>query len=262
MHIYVFVDMEGISGVFSSEFVKTDGRHYHQARQYYTEDVNACVRGCFHAGAAAVTVRDGHGGGDHLLLDRVDPRAHVVQGPGGEARMPGLDGCDALILLGYHAMAGTAEAVMEHTYSSASIQNMWLNGRKVGEFGIDAGIASDRGIPTIMVSGDDKICAEACQWVPEVVTCQVKQGLTCQSARLLPLTQARHLISDKSAEAVAKIDTIPPMAVDRPVTLRIEVVERGATPTYRCRPHLTMIDGRTWETTGPTVEHTLFALRA
>ena len=254
MHIYIFVDLEGISGVSNSEFVKTDGRHYQEARVYYTEDVNACVRGCFNAGADAVTVRDGHGGGDHMLLDRLDPRADLVQGPSPSVRMPGLDGCDALVLLGYHAMAGTPEAVLEHTYSSASIQNMWLNGRKVGEFGIDAGIASDRDIPTIMVSGDDKVCAEARAWVPDVVTCQVKQGLACQGARLLPLEQARRLVEQKAAEAVGQIRAIPPMAVDRPVTLRREVVERGSTPNYLARPHLKMIDGRTWEVCAPTVE--------
>ena len=175
---------------------------------------------------------------------------------------PGLDACDALILLGYHAMAGTHAAVLEHTYSSAAIQNMWLNGRKVGEFGIDAGIASDRDIPTIMVSGDDKVCAEAREWVPEVVCCQVKQGLACQGAHLLPLDKARRLIEERSAEAVRKIGAIPPMAVVRPVTIRKEVVERGATPNYSANPHLKMIDGRTWEVCAPTVEQALFSLRA
>ena len=261
MHIYIFVDMEGISGVSNSEFVKTDGRHYAEARRYYTADTNACIRGCFQAGATRVTVRDGHGGGDHMLLDELDPRAGLVQGPGNGPRMPGLDGCQALVLLGYHAMAGTYGAVMEHTYSSASIQNMWLGGRLVGEFGIDAGIAADRHIPTIMVSGDDKVCAEALQWVPEVVTCEVKQGLSCQGARLLPLGKAHALVEQKAAEAVSKIEAIPPMRVGRPVTLRQEVIERGPTPAFAWRPDLKQIDGRTWEVTADTVEEALFRLR-
>ena len=55
-------------------------------------------------------------------------------------------------------MAGTPGAILEHTMSSASVQNYWINGMKVGELAIDAGIVGDRGKPVIMVSGDDKVC--------------------------------------------------------------------------------------------------------
>ena len=34
----------------------------------------------------------------------------------------------AVILLGYHAMAGTPGGILEHTMSSASVQNYWING--------------------------------------------------------------------------------------------------------------------------------------
>ena len=49
MKIYIFVDMEGISGISGSEFVKTDGRLYGTARCYYTGDLNVCARACFKA---------------------------------------------------------------------------------------------------------------------------------------------------------------------------------------------------------------------
>lgn len=63
-----------------------------------------------------------------------------------------MDGADGLILLGYHAMAGTAGAILEHTYSSVEIQNVWLNGRKAGEVGIDVAIAAEHQVPVILVS--------------------------------------------------------------------------------------------------------------
>ncbi|MDD4540217.1 MAG: M55 family metallopeptidase, partial [Lentisphaeria bacterium] len=132
MKVYIFVDMEGISGVTGSDFVTSSGPHYQTARRYYTEELNVCARACFEAGADEVIARDGHGSGNHMLWDQLDPRIQLVQGQTGTVRMWGLDGCDALILLGYHAMAGTRGALLEHTYSSASIQNMWLNGRPVG----------------------------------------------------------------------------------------------------------------------------------
>ena len=45
------------------------------------------------------------------------------------------------------------------------------NGRKAGEIGIDAAIAGDLGIPTVLVTGDDKTCREAEEWIPVLVTC-------------------------------------------------------------------------------------------
>ena len=262
MNVYIFVDMEGISGVSNSEFVMTSGRHYAESRRYYTDDPNACVRGCFAGGAQAVIARDGHGGGDHFLWSDVHPRAEIVQGATGTTRMVGLDECGALILLGYHAMAGTPGALLEHTYSSASIQNMWLNGRRAGELAFDAGIAADRDIPTIMVSGDDHVCREAADWIPGVVTCEVKKGLTCQAARLLPRPVAHELIEDRAATAVAKAirGEIAPMPVERPVTIRREMMERKGIPAAGSSPNLQIIDGRTYEYTADTVEKAFFGL--
>jgi D-amino peptidase len=262
MKVYIFVDMEGISGVSNSDFVMTNGRHYGEARRYYTDDLNACVRGCFAGGARSVIARDGHGGGDHFLWDQLDPRVEVVQGATGTTRMVGLEECGALILLGYHAMAGTAGALLEHTYSSASIQNMWLNGRKAGELAFDAGIAADHDVPTIMVSGDDYVCREAEDWIPGVVTCEVKKGLGCQAARLLPREVAHSLIEERAAEAVSNAihGKVAPMPVDRPVTVRREMMERKGIPAAGSSPNLTIIDGRTYEYTADTVEKAFFGL--
>lgn len=254
MRIRISVDMEGISGVNSSEFVTPDARLYQEGRRYYTWDINACVRGCFNGGADAALVRDGHGGGTHAIWDKLDPRIEIVRGSSGAERMPFLKECDAQILLGFHAMAGTRGALLEHTFSSRHIQNMWLNGRPVGEIGIDAAIAAESGVPTVMVSGDDAACAEARDWIPGVVTCQVKQGISCQGARLLSREKAHRLLEEMAAEAVSKVGEIALVQVNRPVTIRSEVIERGGIPAELARPGLKVIDGRTVEVTADTVK--------
>ena len=252
MKLYISVDMEGISGISGSDFVMTDRRLYAEGRRYYTQDINACAQGCFAAGAGAVIARDGHGGGNHALWDQLDPRLEIVQGDTAHP-FPGLEEADALILLGYHALAGTAVALLEHTFSSASIQNMWLNGRPVGEIGIHAATAAELGVPVIMVSGDDKACAEAEAWIPGVVTCQVKIGLSTQGARLLSAEVAHRLVAEKAREAVGKLKEISPITVPHPVTLRVEMKERISTPREGTRPGLRVIDGRTVEVTGERV---------
>ena len=128
MKIYIFADLEGISGVSGSPFVAADGAQYAAGRKYLTADINACAAACFEAGADEVVVRDGHGLGNNVLWDELDSRVKLIQGVTPGKRFYDIEGSDAVILLGYHAMAGTRRALLEHTYSSKTIQNMWLNG--------------------------------------------------------------------------------------------------------------------------------------
>jgi len=182
MKIFVAVDMEGISGIFQSDQVIPGGRLYEEGRRFLTQDVNACVEGCLAGGASRVVVRDIHGGGNHFLWEDLDPRAEYVRGATEAERLPGIAACAGLILLGYHAMAGTRQAILEHTMSSKSWQNLWMNGRPTGEVGIDAGIAGDHDVPTIMVTGDDKVCREARQLLKGVVVARSKPGCPAKGA--------------------------------------------------------------------------------
>jgi len=251
MKIYIMVDMEGISGISGSDFVKVTGRYYQLGRKYYTMDINACVRGCYKAGADKVIVKDGHGAGNHAIWEDMEPGVELIQGQYFYERFPGIEECDALILLGYHAMAGTAEALMEHTFDSSSIQNMWLNDALVGEFAIDSATAAEFNVPTIMVSGDDKTCLEAKQWVPNVITCQVKKGDGCQQTRLLPIEEAHKLIETKTEEAIRNMSTIHPPKIEYPVRLRKEVIERGK---VRLDSNIKQINARTIEVESNSIQ--------
>lgn len=254
MNIFVMVDMEGISGILNTCQVSPDKPEYNRARQFLTADVNACVEGCFEGGARRVVVRDAHSSGFNFLWEQLDPRAEYVQGHSRE-RMPGLAGFDGLILLGYHAMAGTPCAVLEHTMSSRWWQHCWINGKRVGEIAIDAGVAGDHGVPTIMVSGDDKACREARQWVRGIHAAVVKQGLEIEGAILLSTETARALITETAARAVRGCRKIRPLKFKSPVKMRLELVSRGAVPV-QC-PWVKVIDGRTYEVSGRDVETAL-----
>jgi len=255
MNVFIMVDLEGISGVCRASQVSQDGAHYPTARKFMTGDVNACVEGCFTGGAERVVVRDAHSGGFNLLWEEVDPRAEVIQGTPGRERIPDLAHFNGLILLGYHAMAGTREAILEHTMSSKGWQNLWINGRKSGEVAIDAGIAADHGVPTIMVTGDDKVCKEARRLLKGVVAVEVKKGLDVEGGRLLSREAAHRRIREGAAKAVAKCPSIRPVKVASPVTMRLERVSRGRVPADR--KDVKVLDGRTYEVTAPTVEEAL-----
>lgn len=255
MKIFVMVDMEGISGICQSDQVLPGNGKYEEARRYLTWDVNACIDGCFSGGADEVVVRDAHGSGHNLIWPELDPRARYIQGGSGAHRMPDLESCDGLMLLGYHAMAGTPQAILEHTMSSKSWQNFWINGKKSGEIAIDAGMAGDSGVPTIMVSGDDKACREARRFIKGVVAVEVKRGLSVQGGILLSKEVAHQRLKLGAARAVEKCGAIEPYRVKRPVALRLELVSRGQPPISN--PNVKVIDGRTFEAGGRTIEDAL-----
>jgi D-amino peptidase len=253
MNVFVMVDMEGISGVCRSVQVN-DGEPYQTARRFLTGDVNACVEGCLAGGAKRIVVRDAHYTGFNFIFSDLHPAAEYIQGAT-PRRMPEIETFDGLILLGYHAMAGTSEAILEHTMSSGNWQNFWINGKRSGELAIDGGIAGDHGVPVIMVSGDDKCCSEARKFFRNVVTVQVKKGLSVEGGRLLPLERARGLIREGAKKACSQYKQFSPYKVKRPVTLRLELVSRGKVPVNR--KYVRVIDGRTYEVKGDSVESTL-----
>lgn len=261
MKVYVMTDMEGISGVCRREHVMHDGALYGEGRRYLTLDVNACVDGCFAGGADAVTVVDAHSGrGDNFLWEELDPRGEYIMGDAGARRMPGIREHDALILLGFHAMAGTPEAIMEHTMSSASWQNFWLNDRLTGEIGVEAAIGGENGVPTVMVSGDDKACREAEEFIPGVLTACVKWGLSVYGGKLLSPDRAHRLVRDTAKEAVRKAPEMEPYVIEPPITARLEKVSRGRLPVHETNPHVRILDGRTYEATGDSVEQALWRI--
>ena len=157
MNIYIVTDLEGISGIYCKEQVDSSLDRFAEGRRYLTREVNICAEALHDAGVDKVYVQDGHGNGGNLLWDQLSPAVDlVICGNTEGLRYQGIEDCDAVILLGYHAMAGTPGAILEHTMSSRSIQNYWLNGVKIGEFALDAAILTEYGKPIIMVSGDDE----------------------------------------------------------------------------------------------------------
>lgn len=258
MKIIIFCDMEGISGVWREQQVTREAPGYREACRFMTQDLNACIQGCLDGGAQQIIVRDVHAGCCNIMWEELDPRAaHIIMGDPGRNRFEDVDGCDGMILLGYHAMAGTPQAILAHT-ASFSWQHCWMNGTKVGEFALDSARAGEHHVPVIMTSGDDKLCAEARSVVRDVVTVQVKTGLARESGKLFPRTQTLQMTQAGAREAVTKCRQIKPFTVKPPVTLRLELAH--PIPAAFMRAGVTILDNRTYEVTGPTVEEAVNTL--
>ncbi len=225
MNVYLMVDIEGISGVYTRDHIRPDAYRANEGRDYMTADINACAAACKEAGALRVYVHDCHWGPSCFvrwdgISDDVD---YVISGTVGWGnRFCGLEDCDAVILLGYHAMTGTEGAILSHTMDRDTVYR--INGMVVGETGIDAGIVGDANKPVIMVSGDDKLCAEAAALLPGVVTCEVKRGLTFEGGMLLPPTKAHAKIRECTLAAIKAYGTTPPLVYERPVHMSYQKI--------------------------------------
>jgi D-amino peptidase len=225
--VYIFADMEGCSQLTDREqLIGSEGS------MRMTEDINACIEGCFLAGATEVIVRDGHADGVNVNPALIDPRARLIQGPTPGERFKNIEGSEALILLGYHGMAQTKNALFAHSFSSATIQMMYLNGKPVGETGIDASIAGEHDVPVVLVTGDDKTMKEAKEWIPGVVTCQVKKGTSHLSGKCLTLEKSHDLIKKKTVQALKKRNSIKPVKDIYPATIRWEYIPDGHPRVY------------------------------
>lgn len=247
MKIYIITDLEGPAMV--SRFIQTRDYQNHpdlnrEAKLLLTGEVNAAIDGILDADPQAeVVVWDGHGSGGIDIMS-FHPRAKLIaRGP---IKPPYfLDASyDALFFVGQHAMAGTKNAPLSHTYSSKSIDYYKINGTLVGEFGARAMMAGTLGVPTVFIAGDDKANAEARSLVPRIHTATVKWGLGQELAMHLSPATAQEVVRTTARDATCDIENIPPVDVKPPYTQEIRVKEGISIDRY-LRDGAEKIDERT-----------------
>lgn len=250
MHILIAVDMEGITGVVNWDQVTPSHAEYARFRRLMTADVNAAVRGAFEGGADAVTVTDGHHNGSNILIEELDSRARLNSGsPSAFSMVEGVQNADALLFVGYHARAGTPDAILCHTWTD-QITNVWLNGRPTGEIGVNASVAGAFGAPLLMISGDRAACAEATKWVTDVREVVVKTASSRYAAECLPPEQSHAAIQAAAREAVqafAAGQGPRPLETPAPVTVRVEFANAAQADGAGRVPGATRVDGRAVE---------------
>src|SRR5512140_2308484 len=93
---------------------------------------------------------------------------------------------DAAFFIGYHARMGTANAILDHTWSSARVQNVWINGQITGEIGLNGSVCGQFGAPVLLIAGDQLATKEAEQWIPGIERVVVKKASSRWSAECLP----------------------------------------------------------------------------
>jgi D-amino peptidase len=202
--VYVSVDMEGISGISGDDQLSAGGAEYGRSRRLMVEDANAAIRGALEAGATDVLVNDSHGGQRNLLPEDLHPRARLISHSfKRHGMMEGLDETfDAVIFIGYHTKAGTGAGLFAHT-GSGVVRDLEINGKSVGEAGMNAALAAWHGVPVVLVTGDDAAVRQAQETAPGAAGVAVKRAINTRAVELKPLAQARAEIQAAAKAAVA-----------------------------------------------------------
>ncbi|WP_406182266.1 M55 family metallopeptidase [Streptomyces canus] len=250
MRIYISVDMEGITGLVDADDVQPGGRDYERGRLMMAEDVNAAIRGAVAAGATDITVNDAHGPMRNLLPEALHPAARLIRGKPKQMLM--LEGLapehDAAVFVGYHSRAG-ALGVLSHSFMGHEIEDMWLNGRPVGEIGLAHATAAAIGVPVTALTGDDCACTEMTEWDASVRTVAVKYARDRFSADLRPSEEARAAI-EKTVTASLSVPLKAPAVAAASSTLTVRWQSASIASTLLGIPGVTSPDSRTVQAQG------------
>jgi len=223
LKIYISADMEGVAGVVTGDQLGPQGFEYGKFREFMTEEVNQACRAAFNAGATEVVVSDSHGNGENLLIDKLPPEVTIVRSwPRRLGMMAGIDeSFDAAIFIGYHASTSNPQGVRAHTFSSARLADVKLNGVSVTEGAMNAAIAGQFNVPVIMVSGDDAAVKEVQDAVGPIEGAVVKWSYGFHSARTLTPKAASAQIFLAATRAIARLKDFKPYKLKSPIQLDV-----------------------------------------
>ncbi|KQL45089.1 aminopeptidase [Brevibacillus choshinensis] len=246
MKVFISVDMEGISGVIDDTDVDVGKKNYEYCRRLLTQDVNAAIEGALEAGATEILVNDSHDTMKNVILDELNPQAQLISGfKKPFLMMEGIDeNFDAAFFIGYHGKAGTTNGILNHTLSG-KIQRLFLNGKEVGEAGLNASLAAAFGVPVVLVTGDTQTAAEVEVDIPGVFTVAVKEGKGTNTGRCLHPSVTRKMIKEKAKEALQHSKNIKPLPIETSYTLEVEFKTTMSAQMVSYMPNVELLDGRT-----------------
>jgi len=244
--VFISADMEGVVGTVTSDQLGPTGFEYQRYREFMTREVLAAIRGARAAGAGEIVVADAHGNGENLLIELLPAGVTVVRSwPRPLGMMHGIDSTfAAAIFIGYHAGATNPRGVRAHTFSSATLADVRLNGRSVPEGGVNAAIAGYFGVPVVMVSGDDAAVEEVRAVTGPVEAAVVKWSAGFHSARTVTPDSSYRLIEAAAARGVRRARELRPFSLAGAVTLDIRFRNYRPAEVLAYLPNVERTDAR------------------
>lgn len=223
LKVHISVDMEGVAGAVTADQLGPAGFEYGRFREFMTREALAAVDAARSAGATEIVVADAHGNGENLLIEHFPPDVRVIRSwPRRLGMVAGIDdNVDAAIFIGYHAGTSNQTGVRAHTFSSATLTRVAVNGANMTEGSWNAAIAGHFGVPIVMISGDDAAIAEVRKIIGSIEAAETKRSLGFHSAMTLTPKAAADLIGQRVTSALKRRSEFKPYRVPTPVTVDV-----------------------------------------
>lgn len=247
LKVYISADMEGVAGAVTGDQLGPTGFEYQQFRQFMTAEVNAAIEAARAMGATEILVSDSHGNGENLLMNQLPQDIQLVRSwPRPLMMMEGIDGTfDAAFLIGYHASTSNTQGVRAHTFSSANLTAVRINGTEMMEASVSAAIAGHFGVPVVLISGDDATVAEAQSLIGDVEGAVTKWNYGFHSARTLMPEAARRVIRDQASSALGRLGDFSTYGFDGPIELEISFKNYMPAELMAYLPNVDRVDAHT-----------------
>ncbi len=132
--------------------------------------------------------------------------------------------------------------------------NLWLNGKPMGEIGLNAALCGHFNVPVILVSGDQTACAEAGEVLGQPELAVVKRANGRLSAECLPLELSHQKLREMAARAISRLradDFAQPFKLQAPILVAVEFMASDMADRAALLPGLTRIDGKRIQFTVP-----------
>ena len=244
MNVFIFTDLEGISGVTDIDFMDKKNEKYSLACELLCKSINLCVATCFDGGADKVYYIDGHAGGGNVNGELIDKRAVKCSLTDWQELLA--DGqIDCLIELGSHARAGTVGGFLDHTVNSKQWFCHKVNGVEMSELSMHALVSGAYGVPTVACIGDEGACAQAREYIPDIFCGAVKRASCRNFAE--DIDDGEHILADTVKTALENYKSVSLYKTQLPATVeltfyRTDMCERAL---GRCGEDVTRPDART-----------------
>ncbi len=259
--------MEGVAGITAVEQTDPVGQpEYLYSCRLMTGEVRAACEGAQAAGASEILVNDSHWNMRNIIHEELPASVRLIRGSLKPLSMnQGLDpSFTAAAFVGYHAPVGTADAILDHTYSGETLYDVRINGQRCSEARINAAVAGHFGVPVVLISGDQNACADARSFMPWVETVQVKEAVGRYAANSLSPHEARTAITAGMQKALANLPRsgAKPYAFASPATLEVVFTSTAKADVASLLPGSERLDGRTVRYADPDFLNVFRAFRA
>jgi D-amino peptidase len=228
--LLISADMEGCAGVASQHALAPDRWEWTAARRWMTEEVVAVADAALAADYQEVIVADSHGNAHNIDPDLLPDNVQLIRSwPRPLLQMQGMEDpeVEACAFVGYHAGSTSPGGILAHSFSGAAYRAVRLNGEACSEGYLNAALAGERGLPVILVAGDEETINDSCRYAPGATGFVSKRAIGWRAQMSLPPAQVRRLLREAAAAAFSR--PLPtPFVVRGPHCLELDMVSQVA----------------------------------